>query len=320
MKKKLKLKSSVYYVLIIVIVGIFLAYFGIKKYKEYKYHQTNEYKLTTIGYTLEDAKKIIFNLTDDDVSYILTINKDDRILQLLDQKYFIKKNFRDYYDYVLANKKMEISEVIPIINCKVNNEYYSLDLETDMSKEDQIIVNKYYHMSSDYSPTDLVKVSMDYSWGDYGSVVVRQVVMDNFLNMWQAANNDGIYLMISSAYRSYQEQEIVYNNYKDSYGEDYANSIAAKPGFSEHQTGLAIDIFSKTNSNRKTFEDSEAAKWLFDNAYRFGFILRYPKDKVKYTGYAYESWHYRYVGKEIAEYIHNNDITYEEYYAYFLDN
>ena len=188
-----------------------------------------------------------------------------------------------------------------------------------MSKEDAILVNKYYQIDSSYEPDDLVTVSMDYSWGDYGSIVVRKIVMDNFLNMWHAANNEGIYLMISSAYRSYQEQETVYNNYKDSYGEDYANEIAAKPGYSEHQTGLAIDIFSKTNSNRKTFKDSDAAHWLVNNAYKYGFILRYPEDKVDLTGYSYESWHFRYVGPEIAEYIQNNNITFEEYYAYFLD-
>ena len=99
----------------------------------------------------------------------------------------------------------------------------------------------------------------------------------------------------------------------------YADSIASRPGASEHQTGLTLDIFSKDNSNKNTFKDTEVFKWLKDNSYKFGFILRYPEDKVKVTGYGYESWHYRYVGKKIAKYIYENNITFEEYYAYFIE-
>lgn len=126
--------------------------------------------------------------------------------------------------------------------------------------------------------------------------------------------------MINSSYRSYEDQEIVYNNYKNSSGERFADSIAARPGSSEHQTGLALDIFSKTNTNKNTFSQTDEAKWLKENAHNFGFILRYPEDKVDITGYSFESWHYRYVGKDIATYIYENDITYEEYYAYFLED
>ena len=138
--------------------------------------------------------------------------------------------------------------------------------------------------------------------------------------MWNAAQEEqGYYLMVSSSYRSYQEQEIVYNNYKKTRGQKYADSIAARPGSSEHQTGLTLDIFNKLNNNKNTFKDTDTAKWLENNAYRFGFILRYPEDKVKVTGYSYEAWHFRYVGKEIAKYVYENNITFEEYYAYYIE-
>lgn len=318
MKKKLKVKKQVWYVLIAIIIIVFGINYGIKKYQEYQYQQTYEYKLITLGYALEDAKILEKKLSSKDLEFILSKRKDNIFSNLVKEKYFITKNFNDYYDYYLANKKEDITKIVSIINSKVNQEYYSLNLKTDMSKGEAIIVNKYYALSKDYIPNDLVKVPMDYAWGDYGSIICRKVAYDAFLNMWQEAHNEGYYLMISSAFRTYQEQETVFNNYKDSYGEDYALSIAAKPGYSEHQTGLALDIFTKTNNNRKTFKDSDAAKWLANNAYKFGFILRYPQDKVDLTGYDYESWHFRYVGKDIAKYIQENKITFEEYYAYFL--
>ncbi len=319
MKKRYKLKSSVYYILGIIIILVIGICFGIKKYNEYQYKKTNEYKLTTIGYTLDEAKELLNNLNTNDITYILNIRYDNNILKLIQEKYFIKNKFQEYYEYYQKNKKKELKDIVSTINTLTNNAYYSLDLNTDMSKEYAILVNKYYKLDSNYEPEDLVSVKMDYSWGEYGSVKVRQIVMDKFLEMWQDALQSDIYLMISSGYRSYADQEIVYENYKKNQGEAYADKIAAKPGYSEHQTGLSIDIFSKTNSNRNTFSDSEAAKWLKDNAYKYGFILRYPSDKVSLTGYQFESWHYRYVGLDIAKYIYENDITYEEYYAYFLD-
>ena len=124
--------------------------------------------------------------------------------------------------------------------------------------------------------------------------------------------------MVSSSYRTYEKQELVYNDYKNSRGTEYADSIAARPGYSEHQTGYTLDIFEKTNSNQKTFHESTTYLWLKDNAHNYGFILRYPEDKEDITGYSFESWHYRYVGKDIATYIYQNNITFDEYYAYYL--
>ena len=138
--------------------------------------------------------------------------------------------------------------------------------------------------------------------------------------MWNSANKEGYYLMINSSFRNYQDQESVYNNYKNTSGQTYADSIATRPGFSEHQTGLALDIFSKNNTNKNTFKDTPEAKWLKENAYKYGFILRYPEEFEEVTGITFEPWHYRYVGKDIAKYIYENNITFDEYYAYFLED
>ena len=218
------------------------------------------------------------------------------------------------------NNDLDLSSIIRNINIHLDKDFYEVAYYTDTSLDTAMLVNKYYLLSSDYAPDDLVTVPQTYSWGDAGSQQVREVAYTAFLDMWNAAEEEGYYLMINSSYRSYADQETVYNNYKNSSGERYADSIAARPGSSEHQTGLAIDVFSRTNTNRNTFTDSAEAIWLAENSYKFGFILRYPEDKVDITGYSYESWHFRYVGEDIATYIYENDITLEEYYAYFLED
>ena len=138
--------------------------------------------------------------------------------------------------------------------------------------------------------------------------------------MWTAANEEGIYLIVNSSYRDFQTQEELYNEYKESFGPAQADSVASRPGYSEHQTGLSADIFSKDNTSTKTFANSNAYKWLVDNAYKYGFILRYPEGKENLTGYSFEAWHYRYVGKKVAKQVHDKNLTYEEYYAYYIEN
>mgnify|MGYP004569021489 FL=1 len=317
MKKRKKLKKEVYYFLAIIIFIILASIFGVNKYKEYKYHQTYEYKLLEHGYDNTSTKKILktFN-NNDDLDYFLKNEVNEKYISIINEKYFLKKNFYQYIDYLNKNKKMDTSKIVRNINIHLDKKFYELNLNTDITKDTSMLVNKYYLLTKDYVPDDLVNVSQTYSWGS--NQKVRKVAYDAFLDMWEQAKTDGFYLMISSSYRSYEEQEIVYNNYKKQ-GTKYADSLAARPGASEHQTGLTLDIFSKTNSNRQTFKDSEEAKWLLDNSYKFGFILRYPENLVNVTGYNYEAWHFRYVGKNIATYIHDNNISFDEYYAYYIE-
>ena len=317
MKKRKKLKKEVYYFLAIIIFIVLASIFGINKYKEYKYHQTYEYKLLEHGYDNTSTKKILktFN-NNDDLDYFLKNEVNEKYIAIIKEKYFLKKNFYQYIDYLNKNKKMDTSKIVRNINVHLDKKFYELNLNTDITKDTSMLVNKYYLLNKDYVPDDLVNVSQTYSWGS--NQRVRKVAYDAFLDMWEQAKTDGFYLMISSSYRSYEEQEIVYNNYKKQ-GTKYADSLAARPGASEHQTGLTLDIFSKTNSNRQTFKDSEEAKWLLNNSYKFGFILRYPENLVNVTGYNYEAWHFRYVGKNIATYIHDNNISFDEYYAYYIE-
>lgn len=320
MATRKRLKKQVYFVFAGLILIIGLIIFGINKYKEYQYHQTYEYKLLEHGYDEEEVTTILDNFSDNEhLDYFLNNETNSNIVKLLDAEYYLDKHFYDYGAYLEENPNLSSDIIIRNINVHLDKDFYEVEYETDTSLDTQMLVNKYYLLSSDYAPDDLVNVPQTYSWGELGSQRVREVAYNAFLDMWNAAEQEGYYLMINSSYRSYQDQEAVYNNYKSSSGQKYADSIAARPGSSEHQTGLAIDIFSKTNTNRNSFTDSPEAKWLEDNAHIYGFILRYPEDKVDITGYSYESWHFRYVGEEIATYIYEHDITFEEYYAYFIE-
>jgi len=138
-----------------------------------------------------------------------------------------------------------------------------------------------------------------------------------YRKMAAAAGKDGIRFRVVSAYRSYARQKQLYAQYTRLYGKAYADRIAARPGRSEHQTGLALDLAAAGGRGQLTgsFASTRESKWLVKNAYKYGFILRYPKGKEKTTGYAFEPWHYRYVGKTISKRMKTHKLkTLEAYY------
>ncbi len=314
-KTKLKLKKSVWITIIILIfLGIGL-YAGINIYQDIKYKKTDEYKLLQIGYTKEEIK-ILENNYKSGIKELLTKEKDEFLLSLFNEKYYIANNLNRYRDFFELHPDYSISKIISYVNTNNDYDYYEHDLDTDISKDYLLIVNKYYHLASDYEPDDLVEVNNKYYYGENHKI--REVTYNAFKNMWEAANKEDIYLIINSSYRNYEEQKAVYDDYKNSKGTTYADSIAARPGYSEHQTGLSLDIFSKTHTTTSNFKDSPAYIWLQNNAYKYGFIERYQEENEEITGFSAEAWHWRYVGIEAATYIHENNITFDEYYAYFI--
>ena len=134
--------------------------------------------------------------------------------------------------------------------------------------------------------------------------------------MLAAAKKDGFDLVAFSGYRSFEYQTTLYNNYVNRDGVEAADRYSARPGYSEHQTGLAFDIGEKGKEDlwlTEEFGESPAGQWLVTHANEYGFILRFPKGKEHITGYMYESWHFRYVGVEVANEIKQRDLTLEEY-------
>ena len=316
--KKLKLKKKVKRKLILFIILVILCIFGINKYKEYIYKQTNEYKLTEVGYTLEESKFIIKTLNDKNEEYFVNNDKEDILIDLLKEKYFLEKNLYDYIKYKKDNKRKVLSDVVSIVNVGANKEWYDKKSikEADVSKKELMLVNKFYSLSEDYEPENITDISLSYS---YSGNRVAKIANDAYIDMANRAKADGIMLLANSTYRTYERQDEIYDDFYYSKGISYADSYAARPGHSEHQTGLALDIFTNGTSTTENFEKSDAYKWLIDNAHLYGFILRYPKGKEYLTGYNYESWHYRYVGVSVAKEIKELDITFDEYYAYFIE-
>lgn len=296
-------------VVIILAIG---GYIGFSKYQEYIH--SNPYLLSKHGYTETEIKQILDNIKN--VEHILEIPHHSKLTSFIKQKYFIEKNLDEYLSYHKENQDQSIQNVIAIINTKQSKEHYTNISKTDTSKKEQMLVNKYHQLGEDFIPENIVKISTKYA---YANNEIKKEVLDAYIDMWNHAKKDGITLIITSGYRSYQSQEKVYQNYVRSRGEKYADTYAARPGFSEHQTGLALDIFGY-GTTKETFENSDAYTWLKNNAYKYGFILRYPKEKESLTGYNYESWHYRYLGKKQATQVFNEGITYDEYYAYYIEN
>lgn len=158
-----------------------------------------------------------------------------------------------------------------------------------------IIVNKTYSLPSNYAPGLLAKTK------------------EAFNEMQAASKLEGLNIYLSSGFRSYSTQSNLYNKYVNRDGKAKAETYSARPGHSEHQSGLAFDV----NQINDTFNDTAEAKWLLNNCYKYGFILRYPKGKTTETGYKYESWHFRYVGVNLATKLYNNGdwITLEDYFG-----
>ena len=315
-RKKYKLKKNVLYgTFIFLILIVLISMYGKQKYDEYNYKKTIEYKLIQKGWSKKQANELQ-KLYKDHINDILKYRTNDNLIKLANEKYFLYKNLNDYLEYLKNNDDKSLKDVVAIINTHANNEWYSLDFDTDTSLNERLIVNKFYHLSEEYSPEDIVNISNKYA---YDGNRMRQDAYEAFKSLWNDAYNDGIKFVINSSYREYDKQLKIYEDYKNWYGQAKADSQAARPGYSEHQTGLAIDVFSTDNKLTGSFQESDGYKWLKDNAYKYGFIERYPEGKQYLTGYEFESWHWRYVGKDAASVIQKENITYDEYYAYYIE-
>lgn len=173
-----------------------------------------------------------------------------------------------------------------------------------------VLVNKNNQLLSSYIPNNLESISLKYANKD--KYLQKEAKMA-FEKLSEDASKLGYRIVAVSAYRDYNYQNELFNYYVKEKGLEYALECSAKPGHSEHQTGLALDV-EGSNKDYDFFENSKEFTWMKNNAYKYGFILRYPKGKENITGFKYEPWHYRYVGKDAAKYIYENDLTLEEYF------
>ncbi len=309
--KKRKLKKGVIYAIIALIIVIAAIFGGIRYYNLINSYP---YKLEKAGYNDKEITTITKKLKENEIDQLLEMKYNKLYDDFINEKYFMFKHLKTYVDYYTEDSDQTITHAVAMVNVGANKDHYTDVKQTDTSKDELILVNKYNQLPKDYAPEDLTDISIQYCYGDNE---VSNEVYQKYISMYNAAKEEDLYLIITSAFRDYEFQDQLWNQYAKSQGEEWADSVAARAGHSEHQTGLTLDIVTY-NSNMNDFENTDEFKWLQKHAHEYGFIMRYPKDKEDITGYDYESWHYRYVGVETATKIHELGITYDEYYAYYL--
>lgn len=196
-----------------------------------------------------------------------------------------------------------------------NGSAQGLQIDIDDPNSITALVNKQRPLAKDFVPKNLVKLS-SVGVPSVNDHSMRREAADASRELYDAAGKAGHHLNFASGYRSYELQTELYTEYVDQLGQEAADATSAKPGFSEHQTGLAVDIF-ETNTDcilEGCFGETKPGKWLKENSWKYGFILRYENGTQDVVGYEYEPWHFRYVGKDVAAAYHESGArTYEEF-------
>ena len=353
MKKKIIIILGIILILVFILFSIqsINRYLAFKKYKDIGYNR-KQIELIYQNISIEDRKILLENkhlncldnmllsdsyIKSNFVRYIDYINNNsieeekiedvlllvnqgiinpysDSLIKIVKEPYFIKNRLERYLNYLDSNSTKKISKVIQLVNC-------NLDIEnnlrkTDVSKGPLMLVNSLYFLDKGYT-TDLVIMEEGYS--NYSDSKLNREAYEHFKNLVNDAEILGYHIRNNSSYRSYYQQEELYNQYLRDYGINYTKKYASKPGYSEHQTGYSLDVGVDKRYASSKFQDTKEFLWMKDNSYKYGFILRYTQEGQEIFGYGYEPWHYRYVGVEAATYIYEHNITFEEYYGYFVE-
>jgi D-alanyl-D-alanine carboxypeptidase len=216
-------------------------------------------------------------------------------------------------DMAADNNNGEIAEEVP-----TELELMQNALDPDQKAGNLILVNKENGLNEDYLPSDLADIIYYAKDRTAKGRFMRQEAATAFHTLSESAALQGHEIVVTTAYRSYAFQSDLYYGYVNSKGQAWADQYSAKPGTSEHQTGLAADCSSPSVGYQLTssYGETQEGIWLRDHCNEFGFIIRYPQGKEEITGYKYEPWHIRYVGTTAASIIKDRDWTFEEFISY----
>lgn len=269
------------------------------------YYGDPEYRLLADhGYTGLDLQV----LADYDRSTVLNVIRYDvqtAPQRVLSDPYFLWSRFERYM--ALADQEPSTSgrSLVERINTDRDMAFYT-QIRPALGEGLTVLVNKYYALPNDFEPQPLVQAT------SCGQPILQQAAAQAYDALCAAVKAQGLDLGSSSAYRSYARQQQLYAAYVASDGQAAADTYSARPGHSEHQTGLAIDL-NAGDGSIGLFATTATYRWVSANSWQYGFILRYPQDKTSITGYIFEPWHYRYVGIETATILHELNVTYDEY-------
>ncbi|MCA0969698.1 M15 family metallopeptidase [Halobacillus litoralis] len=231
-----------------------------------------------------------------------------------------------------AEEEVKVSSAIPVsqktVEAREATAYVKKPIE-EMTEEGltvvhnpesvAVVVNKQRTLPEGYTPEDLTVPDVDFYFDEFlPKKQMRKEAATALEELFSAAEKDGQQLVAASGYRSYERQKTIFNNYVEVYGEEKTKTFSAIPGTSEHQTGLAMDVTSAEMSFQldQSFRDTDEGKWLADHAHEYGFIIRYPEGEEDITGYTFEPWHLRYIGKEKAAEVHEQSVTLEEFFGF----
>ncbi len=275
-------------------------------------------KLIELGYKDNEVWVVLQKASIDDIKYVID-NKytNDIVSKYNDIKYFKYSKLAEYISayektssYAYAVNAVNFPQIISSNNSTLEFEILNPESET-------LLIKKGFKYSSSYVPSDLAVVNIPIH-PDTVNTRLRQIAASALEKLAQDADQEGLKIVMRDGYRSYQDQVDIYNDYTRRYGGAYAAAYAAKPGSSEHQTGLSVDVTSQSvvDGNKITFGDTQEYAWVLKHAHEYGFILRYPFGKESITGINSEPWHLRYVGVEMATSIYDSGLTFEEYCLY----
>ena len=293
------------------LAALFVLLVMVKSCQGIAYNFTNECKIYKLGYTIDEAKTLVATLSEAQEDTLIAHQEHDTIaIPVLGMRYFIDDNFSRYLAFHKKDStSAPLDVIVALVNVGYDRDRESSAVPCDTSKGQLMLVNGRHYLDENYKPENLATFSMDYC---YENQRAQSVVVDAFMVMQQACKEQtDAQLMVNSAYRSYEDQIGTYKRNPKGY--------AARAGSSEHQTGYAIDVTSRQHPMRWPFDTSVEGVWMREHCHDYGFILRYPEKQSHIFGFAYEPWHLRYVGKDVAKRIHDEDITFDEYYAYYIE-
>jgi len=239
--------------------------------------------------------------------------------ELLDVSYFNENNKVDESidDYESLTQPVSALPTYQDFDFSTYDEDEIVEIDARYLNSYLVLVNKVFRLPEDYSPEDLVLPEVLSAWGHHNTNHrMRETAARALEDMFGTAYEDeGLIFWVASGYRSFEEQKNKHQYFIDTHGREDAEKMSARPGHSEHQTGLVVDVTASSIGALLTEELSNVPEgiWLRENVHKFGFIVRYPYGRMNLTGVGYEPWHIRYVGIEAATYIFENDIVLEQY-------
>lgn len=282
----------------------------LEKYYEINYVEKDDF-LKNVNifldkkYSTDEINLIFENLSDKNFSKL--IEKDYiKLDEFLKIKNFNVDNYERYINYK-NNNSYDIATVVTYVNIDLDKDDYNDMYEITNLNDFYIVINKHNKVPDTYKPSNLVVMNSSNAL----RTTVQDIVEKPLNEFFAAAREAGSNLYQSTSYRSFSWQNDLYTSYVSKDGKEKADTYSARPGCSEHHTGLAVDLYNADIKNTRLTKDDE--EWIAENAYKYGFIVRYTESNKHITRYMAEPWHIRYVGNEAAKIIYEQNLSFEEY-------